>query len=469
VLKRTLDIAVAALGLALLLPLFAVVAVLIKMDSPGPVFFRQERVGRFGRPFRIFKFRTMSVAPAAGRAQITVAGDARITRIGAVLRKYKLDELPQLIDVLRGTMSLVGPRPEVPRYVEHYPEPLREKIFSLRPGITDFASLRYRDENELLARAADPEREYIDVILPSKLRYALDYVDTASVGNDLRVLGLTLRTVFVPSLSSRRSLFAMNDSRLWQWLDRNMSALGPWRRFTALAVDGLVVLACWHVTYLFRLGFERWQPGRPWYDDYVSLAVVAVYLVCLRLAGAYRGLWRFVGFDDFKRIVAGCVIAGLLSAVGVLMAQLTGVARAVLLLHPLFSMIALSMARMAYRVIWEHARSRVTDTEGEPRRAIVLGAGEAARRLIAGIHRRDGWVVLGLLDDDPAKQGIRVGGIPVLGTIGQLLQAHIQSGATHVILAMPGATPEQRERALSLAKETGLVILTVPGQAELQG
>lgn len=468
-LKRTLDIAVAALGLALLMPVFAVVALLIKLDSPGPVFFRQERVGRFGRPFRIFKFRTMSAAQAAGAAEITVAGDARITRVGAVLRKYKLDELPQLIDVLRGTMSLVGPRPEVPRYVEHYPEPVREMILSMRPGITDFASLRYRDENELLARASDPEREYIDVILPSKLRYALDYVDNASVANDLRVLGLTLRTVFVPSLPSRRRWLLMNDSKLWAWLDQAMSAMGPGRRYMALAADGLIVLACWHVTYLFRLGFERWQPGRPWYDDYVSLAVAAAYLLCLSLAGAYRGLWRFVGFDDFKRIVAGCLLAGLLSAVGVLMAHLVGVARAVLLLHPLFSMIALSMARMAYRVVWEHARSRVTETEGEPRRAIVLGAGEAARRLIAGIHRRDGWVVLGLLDDDPAKQGLRVSGVPVLGTIGQLLQAHIQSGATHVILAMPGATAEQRERALALAKETGLVILTVPGQAELQG
>lgn len=260
----------------------------------------------------------------------------------------------------------------------------------------------------------------------------------------------------------------MNGNRLWVRLDQIMSALHPKRRFVAMAADALIVLACWQLTYLFRLGFERWQPGRPWYDDYVSFAVVAAYVACLSLSGSHRSLWRFVGFDDLKRIVTACFAAGLLSAVGVLIAQLSGVARAVLLLHPLFCSLALSMARMAYRVVWEHARSEVTGAEGESRRAIVLGAGEAARRLIAGIHRRDGWVVLGLLDDDPAHRGMRVSGVPILGTLSELLRTHISAGATHVIVAMPDASAEQRERALALAKETGLLVLTVPSESELR-
>ena len=148
-----------------------VVAALIRWDSPGPVFFRQERVGRFGRPFRIHKFRTMRVnAEQAG--QLTVGADVRITRIGAFLRAHRLDELPQLIDVFLGDMSLVGPRPEVPRYVAHYPAALRDVVLSVRPGITDPASLRFRNESEQLAAAADPEREYIEVILPAKLACA---------------------------------------------------------------------------------------------------------------------------------------------------------------------------------------------------------------------------------------------------------------------------------------------------------
>ncbi|OWQ87495.1 sugar transferase [Roseateles aquatilis] len=190
--KRLFDIVCAGLGLLLLSPLLLVVAAWIKLDSAGPVMFRQERVGRFGKPFRIHKFRTMRVdAPALG-PQITVGADARITRSGQWLRATKIDELPQLWDVLRGAMSLVGPRPEVPRYVAMYPAELREVVLSVRPGITDPASLSFRDESELLARAEDPEREYVEVVMPMKLRLAADYVRNASLAGDVRLILATL-------------------------------------------------------------------------------------------------------------------------------------------------------------------------------------------------------------------------------------------------------------------------------------
>jgi lipopolysaccharide/colanic/teichoic acid biosynthesis glycosyltransferase len=196
--KRLFDVLLAALGLLLLAPVLIAMAVWIKLDSPGPVFFRQERVGRWGRIFCIRKFRTMHHAPASdGAAQITVGADARITRAGAVLRRYKLDELAQLIDVLQGHMSLVGPRPEVPRYVAHYPDALRTKVLSVRPGITDIASIEYRDEGELLARAADPEREYLQVVMPAKLRLAAQYVDQASLAFDVRLILRTLRLLWL--------------------------------------------------------------------------------------------------------------------------------------------------------------------------------------------------------------------------------------------------------------------------------
>ena len=192
-LKRLLDVVAAALGLLLLSPLLLGIALLIKLDSPGPVFFRQVRVGRHGQTFRIFKFRTMTVAQATDAPELTVAGDARITRTGAWLRRYKLDELPQLIDVLQGTMSLVGPRPEVPRYVALYPPELRARVLSVRPGITDLASITFRNESELLARAADPEREYLQVVMPRKLALAASYADSPSLAQDLRILWRTLR------------------------------------------------------------------------------------------------------------------------------------------------------------------------------------------------------------------------------------------------------------------------------------
>jgi lipopolysaccharide/colanic/teichoic acid biosynthesis glycosyltransferase len=193
--KRTIDLVAAATGLVLLAPLLLVIGLLVKLDSPGPVLFRQERVGRDGRIFRIRKFRTMVAdAPRLGGA-ITVGRDPRVTRIGHWLRRYKLDELPQLIDVLVGDMSLVGPRPEVPRYVAAYPPEARAKVLSVRPGLTDDAALAFIDESAMLAGATDPEREYVEKILPQKLRHYLEYVEHPSVARDLGILCRTLARV----------------------------------------------------------------------------------------------------------------------------------------------------------------------------------------------------------------------------------------------------------------------------------
>jgi len=195
--KRAFDLLGASLALVLLWPLMLAIAAAIKLDSRGPVLFRQQRVGRHGVPFRIHKFRTMVAdAPQRGPA-LTVGADVRITRIGHWLRSTRLDELPQLIDVLAGHMSLVGPRPELPQYVAHYPAALRERALSVRPGITDPSSLLYLNEAELLARAADPEREYIEVILPRKLQCAADYAAQANLRSDLTVLLRTLRLLML--------------------------------------------------------------------------------------------------------------------------------------------------------------------------------------------------------------------------------------------------------------------------------
>ena len=195
--KRLFDLLGAGAALLLLWPLLLLVALVVKLDSPGPVFFRQERVGRHGVTFRIHKFRTMRTG-AAG-LQITVGEhDPRITRSGAVLRRTRLDELPQLLDVLRGCMSLVGPRPEVPRYVAHYPPALRALALAVRPGITDPASITFINEAALLAAAADPEREYIDHILPAKVAQAAAYAQQATLASDMRVLVASLAALLRP-------------------------------------------------------------------------------------------------------------------------------------------------------------------------------------------------------------------------------------------------------------------------------
>lgn len=189
--KRFLDIAASFTGLILLGPVLFLIALLIKRDSPGPVFFRQERIGQHGKAFYIHKFRTMTVAQPSTAMQITVGQDARITRIGAFLRHYKIDELPQLIDVLQGSMSLVGPRPEVPKYVALYPEAVKSIVLSVRPGITDLASIEYRSESELLAKSSNPEKTYIEEVMPTKLAYCVQYVEQQSLWLDIQIIART--------------------------------------------------------------------------------------------------------------------------------------------------------------------------------------------------------------------------------------------------------------------------------------
>lgn len=191
IIKRIFDIVCSGLGLIILSPFLLFVAIRIKMGSDGPVFFKQIRVGEKGREFKILKFRTMVVdAEKLGR-QITVGNDNRITKIGAFLRKYKIDELPQLINVFKGDMSLVGPRPEVPRYVNMYTEEQR-RVLDVKPGITDLASIRYRDENELLGKAENPDEFYINTIMPDKLALNMEYINKSNVFLDIYIILQTI-------------------------------------------------------------------------------------------------------------------------------------------------------------------------------------------------------------------------------------------------------------------------------------
>jgi len=193
--KRTLDVLMASVGLLLLSPLFAAVAVAIRCDSRGPVFFLQERMGQGYRPFRIMKFRTMvAEAPALGGPLTSGSQDPRITRVGGFLRRTKIDELPQLINVLKGEMSLVGPRPEVRKYVELFREDYGH-LLTVRPGLTDMASLAYRDEAALLSRCEDPEREYVHHILPKKIALSRQYVERMSPWMDIRLVVQTLLNI----------------------------------------------------------------------------------------------------------------------------------------------------------------------------------------------------------------------------------------------------------------------------------
>jgi lipopolysaccharide/colanic/teichoic acid biosynthesis glycosyltransferase len=200
--RRGVDVVVAGAALAAVAPVLFVLALAVRMTSPGPALFRQARIGRGGRPFDLLKLRTMRAGAAGPR--LTQAGDDRVTTLGAWLRRWKLDELPQLVNVLRGDMSLIGPRPEVPEYLERLPDGGRAYT-AVPPGLADAATLVYYDEAERLARTADPERHYVDVILPDKVRLSVDYAARRTLASDLRLLW-----------ALARRLAAADDDAVWR-------------------------------------------------------------------------------------------------------------------------------------------------------------------------------------------------------------------------------------------------------------
>lgn len=191
---RLFDIFFSTVGLIILSPLFLILAIWIKIDSNGPVFYKQIRIGKDNKDFKLFKFRSM-VTNADEKGLITVGGrDPRVTRSGYIIRKYKLDELPQLINVFKGNMSLVGPRPEVRRYVDMYDEE-QKKVLTVKPGITDYASIEYIDENEIIGKAENPEKVYIEKIMPEKIEYNMKYINNRSVKEYFKIVFLTLKKI----------------------------------------------------------------------------------------------------------------------------------------------------------------------------------------------------------------------------------------------------------------------------------
>ena len=253
----------------------------------------------------------------------------------------------------------------------------------------------------------------------------------------------------------------------WHRLDHFLAKLRPHREPLSLLVDGLLIAFAWNVTYLFRIGFDRWFDARPWYDFWVMLGIIATYLSLFALLRVPQSMWRFSGFGEVKRLTWACLVAGVACAAVVMGAQLYGVPRSVLALHPLVTLMSVCMVRIGYRMLYEHSRAQITGGDKEVRRALILGAGEAAKRLMAGIHQQ-GWIVLGLLDDDVTKQGARIAGVPVLGPLDAVRDKGVRGAATHLIIALPAATARQRRRAFELASETALPVLTVPSADELR-
>lgn len=417
--KRFYDVVFSFAGLVVLSPVFLLIAALIKIADGGDVFYRQVRVGLHGRPFRICKFRTMTSAADQAGPSVTKDGDARVTWVGRILRKAKLDELPQLWNVLKGEMSLVGPRPEVPHYVQHYTAEQRD-ILRFKPGITDLATLCFRDEEALLGNAENVEEFYIRQCIPRKLGLNREYSNRANLLSDTWII---LRTICP------------------YWIG-------------VLLTYGVILTASFWLSYKLIYDFAPLPvPARQFWLE--LSAVLALQLGCLAWRQQCRGLLSYFSFPELRQFCAalGLATVGLL----VLWAAAGSPPRNVILINSLLSVSLLSGFRVLLRLGRERSGEEEDEPANPPARVGIIGAGSAgaqlARELLA--NKKLGRTAVAFFDDDSQKWQKRIHEVPVVGMPECLLDGWAEK-LDEVVIAMPGAPADRLHELDQLLRRTGL-------------
>lgn len=460
---RVIDFIVASFALVVLSPLLALVALAIKVDTRGPVVFSQLRVGRHLLPFHIYKFRTMVANAAAMGRAITVGDDPRITRMGRFLRRFKLDELPQLVNVFKGEMSLVGPRPEVPRYVELHRDDYAE-ILRVRPGLTDLASLQFINEAEILALAEDPDREYEQTILPEKIRLQKLYARHASVWLDaaitlqtlLRILRIPLVVCPVPESGSQLLRHTPTASRVTNFVLR-------WRRPVVVLLDfGLIVAANYMA---FWLRFDGAIPE----TETALFGTALPWVLLIRgagfaLFGLNQGLWRYTSLWDLKNILGGvCLSSVVLGALIYGMMGWSGYPRSILAIDSLLLIGFVTGVRLPFRLLREKTLPR-----GE-KRVLIVGAGDTGERIVREMRTNKAFKYepIGFIDDDISALHRRIHGVKVLGMRGDLARILAEKKPDEVVLALRNAAPSVLREIISLLASFKVAIKTVPSIEDL--
>jgi FlaA1/EpsC-like NDP-sugar epimerase/lipopolysaccharide/colanic/teichoic acid biosynthesis glycosyltransferase len=440
--KRLFDILVSAVGLILLLPLFAVVAVLVKRDSAGPVFFVQRRVGRHLKPFNLFKFRTMVSDAVEKGIPPTAGNDLRITRVGRVLRKTKFDELPQLYNVLRGDMSIVGPRPEVEKDVNLYRSDY-EEILRVRPGITDIASLTYRDEEQILEGKENPEDYYVQVLLPEKIRLAREYGRRASIFYDVKLIVLTMFSVLYP----KENILVLIDR------------ITPYRKPIVVGIQILIFSLSNYLAF-----FVRFDGAIPHYQYRLFLMFLPVLLL-LRIFFLFvfsldTGLWRYASVRDLWNITASTSSGSVIFLVAVRhILGITAYPRSIFILDWFMNIFLLGSVRMLRRLHEKEIGNGFYN-----RKVIIIGAGDAAEMLLRDIDHSSSYSykVVGFIDDNPAKKGLRIRNVPILGTRKDVAEVVERERPDEFIIAIPTASREEFEGIVKDLRQYALPIKTVP-------
>ena len=441
--KRVFDLCAAAIILIVSVPLLVMIAIAVKLDSPGPILFTQIRVGRGGRLFRLYKFRSMFLHAEQG-SPITAAADARITRLGAILRPLRLDELPQLINVLKGEMSLVGPRPEPPSIVKRY-TPEQRQVFDARPGITGPTQLAWLDEAGRFPAGLNAAEHYVGELLPQKLQMDVRYVQTRTFLGDLGILFLTPLRLGRLVLSRPR--------------------LGPTLKITRLVTDCALVGAATYAAFFARFdgiipadAMAIFLRGLPF--ELLVYGVVFLYLT------TYRSIWRYAGVEDCWQLGKACLLAGGLNAAGM---HITAwpYPRSVLLLTPAFSLLLLAAARLTWRTT--ATALAAGPALGERRRVVIVGAGRTGASIARELLNNPtlGYDVVGFVDDNRDLRRAMLHNLPVLGTTDDLPRLTQKHGLLEAIIAIPRPPLSNLRRIRESCVRAGLAFKTLPSLGQL--
>jgi lipopolysaccharide/colanic/teichoic acid biosynthesis glycosyltransferase len=462
--KRIFDVFLSMFLLLLLSPIFAIIAIYIKQSSPGPVFYRGPRIGRRGKLFHILKFRTMYESPESYIGpRITASDDKRITSSGRWLRNTKLNELPQLWNVLKGEMSVVGPRPEDPEVVVTWSEKVRQEILSVRPGITSPASVLFRQEENML-KAESVMEKYLDIVVPSKLRLDQIYARNHSFVSDLDILFLT--AIFL--LPNLREQPVPEHLLLWGPLSRLFSRHLNWLildipvAFLAVTLAGIL----WRSIAPLNLGLGS--------ALLLAIGIALLFGILNAILGMNRIAWSQArSFDAWGLAISIGIVTGFLKAVQIIWPSNFHFPDGMLILTSLFAFFGFLVTRYRFRLLtglatlWLHWRGGATHL-GE--RILIIGAGEMARITIH-LLRQNGFVksysIIGMIDDDPKLQGLSIDGCKILGTTQDLPHLVKDLNVGEILFSIGKIQPDRRQDILDLCYQSGMRLVLIPNILEL--
>jgi lipopolysaccharide/colanic/teichoic acid biosynthesis glycosyltransferase len=443
--KRTVDFAIALIGLLLLLPLMLMVAMLIKLDTTGPVFYRQRRVGLKGENFGIFKFRTMVPGADKMGSRLTTKRDPRVTRIGQILRWFKIDELPQLINVLIGDMSLIGPRPEDPHFVAFYTAEQRA-VLSVRPGIVGPSQILGRDELDSYPEGLkDTEGYYIEHILPDKLSRDLDYVNDRTFGGDMALLG----------------------RGLWATLRGAIKTKFLWRRRWRIAlfgVDGVIIATAYWLAFMVRQDFTL--PEQPGFLLVPLAIMLVVRLTALMYFGAYQGVFAYFGLWDLIALSKAVSLSAVIGAGLTFFIGLQSHPRSVFVIDWGLVLFMLGALRYGLRA-W--VRQRWRQRGHKRQKAIVVGAGVGGEQIARALLEDPlcPYRPVAFIDETPERWGALIHGVRVLGGAAELPLAISANDVRTVFVCMADLTDRASRDVVEMCEQAGVEYRVVPTLSDI--